>query len=139
VEKGSPMQELQKLLDRVVQRININLRELEYDVSPFVQNLVALDKTIKFHAFYAITPHHPPDFEFRHSSLTGSYFLGKIRTCNSMVYKSDIRGDELKHQGDVFHYKQFEIPVTRDEGIDIQDSLLVKTLVHNYSHDKVSM
>ena len=41
------MKELQKLLDRIVQRININLRELDYDVSPFIRNLVALNKMVK--------------------------------------------------------------------------------------------
>ena len=133
------MKELKKLLDRIVQRININLRELEYDASPFIRNLVTLDKTVLFYAFYGITPHHPLNFEFRHSSLAGSYFLGRIRTGNSILYKSDIRGDELKHQGDVFHYQKFEIPVSRDEGIDIEDCLLVKTLVHNYSHDPESL
>ena len=84
-----------------------------------------------------------PDFS-RQVRVTGSGFinmpfLGKIRACNSMVYKSDIRGDELKHQGDVFHYQEFDIPLTRDEGIYIQDSLLVKTLVHHYSHDPESL
>jgi carbonic anhydrase/acetyltransferase-like protein (isoleucine patch superfamily) len=129
------MKELEKLLNRIIQRININLRELEFDVDPFIKNLVPMNQMVKFYAFYGITPHHPLDFQFRHSSLAGSYFLGKIRARNSILYKSDIRGDELKHQGDVFHYHKFEIPVSRDEGIDIEDSFLVKTLVHNYSHD----
>ena len=129
------MKELKKLLGRIIQRININLRELDYDVSPFIKNLVSLNQMVKFYAFYGITPHHPLDFQFRHSSLAGSYFLGKIRTRNSILYKSDIRGDELKHRGDVFRYQKFEIPVSRDEGIDIEDSFLVKTLIHNFSHD----
>ena len=129
------MKELEKLLNRIIQRININLRELDYDVGPFIENLIPLNQMVKFYAFYGITPHHPLDFVFRHSSLAGSYFLGKIRTRNSILYKSDIRGDELKHRGDVFHYQKFEIPVNRDEGIDIEDSFLVKTLVHNFSHD----
>ena len=129
------MKELEKLLDRIIQRININLRELEYDVSPFIKNLVRLNQMVKFYAFYGITPNHPLDFEFKHSSLAGSYLLGKIRTRNSILYKSDIRGDELKHKGDVFKYQNFEIPITRDEGIDIEDSFLIKTLVHNFSHD----
>ena len=34
------MKELEKLLDRIIQRININLRELNYDVSPFIKNLI---------------------------------------------------------------------------------------------------
>jgi len=129
------MEELKKLLDRVIQKININLRELDYDISPFVKNLIPLNQMIKFYAFYGITPHHPLDFQFRHSSLAGSYFLGKIRTSNSILYKSDIRGDELKHRNDVFRFQKFEIPVSRDEGIDIEDSFLIKTLVHNFSHD----
>ena len=129
------MEELKKLLDRIIQRININLRELDYDITPFIKNLVPLNQMVKFYAFYGITPNHPLDFVFRHSSLAGSYFLGKIHTRNSILYKSDIRGDELKHQGDVFHYQKFEIPITRDEGIDIEDSFLIKTLVHNFSHD----
>ena len=129
------MKELEKLLERIIQRININLRELEYDVSPFIKNLVPLHQMVKFYAFYGITPNHPLDLVFRHSSLAGSYFLGKIRNRNSILYKSDIRGDELKQKGDVFHYQKFEIPITRDEGIDIEDSFLIKTLVHNFSHD----
>jgi len=129
------MKELEKQLDRIMQRINIDLRELDCDVSPFIKNLVPLNQMVKFYAFYGITPHHPLDFVFRHSSLAGSYFLGKIRTRNSILYKSDIRGDELKHRGDVFRYQNFEIPINRDEGIDIEDSFLVKTLVHNFSHD----
>ncbi len=129
------MEELKKLLDRIIQRININLRELDFNISPFVKNLVPLNQMDKFYAFYGITPHHPLDLVFRHSSLAGSYFLGKIRTRNSILYKSDIRGDELKQQGDVFHYQKFKIPITRDEGIDIEDSFLIKTLVHNFSHD----
>ena len=129
------MKELAKLVDRIIQRNNINLRELGHDISPFVQHLVPPDQLVKFYAFYGVTPHHPLDFVFRHSSLAGSYFLGKIRTRNSILYKSDIRGDELKHQGDVFKYQELEIPITRDEGIDIEDSFLIKTLVHNFSHD----
>jgi len=129
------MKELEKLLDRIVQRININLRELDYDVSPFIKGLVPLNQMVKFYAFYGITPNQTLNFQFRHSSLAGSYFLGKCRITNSILYKSDIRGDELKHRGDVFHYQKFEIPITRNEGIDIEDSFLIKTLVHNYSHD----
>jgi carbonic anhydrase/acetyltransferase-like protein (isoleucine patch superfamily) len=129
------MKELEKLLNRIIQRVNINLRDLDYDVSPFIKNLVPLNQMVRFYAFYGITPNHPLDFVFRHSSLAGSYFLGKIRTRNSILYKTDIRGDELKHRGDLFNYQKFDIPITRDEGIDIEDSFLIKTLVHNFSHD----
>ncbi len=129
------MKALNELFDRIVQRVNINLRELEYDVHPFVKDLVPFNQLVKFYAFYGITPHHPLDFQFRHSNLAGSYFLGKCRTTNSILYKSDIRGDELKKKGDIFQYPGFEIPVSKDEGIRIEDSFLIKTLVHNFSHD----
>jgi carbonic anhydrase/acetyltransferase-like protein (isoleucine patch superfamily) len=129
------MKALKALFDRIVQRVNINLRELEYDVGPFVKDLVPFNQLVKFYAFYGITPHHPLDLQFRHSNLAGSYFLGTCRTTNSILYKSDIRGDELKKKGDIFQYQNFQIPVSKDEGIRIEDSFLIKTLVHNFSHD----
>ncbi len=129
------MKELQRLFDRIFQRVNINLRELNYDVTPRVANLIPLNKLVKFYAFYGITPHHPLNFEFRHSNLAGSYFLGKCRTANCILYKSDIRGDELKKKGDVVKFQNFEIQVSKDEGIEIEDTFMIKTLVHNFSHD----
>jgi carbonic anhydrase/acetyltransferase-like protein (isoleucine patch superfamily) len=133
------MQALEKLFDRIVQRVNINLRELGYDVTPFFRDLIPLNQMIKFYAFYGITPNHPLDLVFRHANLAGSYFLGKCRVSNSILYKSDIRGDELKKKGDRFHYQQLEIPVSHDEGFEIEDSFLVKTLVHCFSHDPESL
>ena len=129
------MKELEMLLDRIIQRVNINLRELEFDVNPLVQNLIPPNQMTKFYAFYGITPHHPLNLQFKHSNLAGSYFLGKCRVTNSLLYKSDIRGDELKKKGNLFQYHNFEIPVNRDEEIEIDDSFLIKTLVHNNSHD----
>ena len=70
------MKELKKLLERIIQRININLRELDYDVTPFTNNLVSLRQMVKFYAFYGITPNHPLDLVFRHSSLAGSSLVG---------------------------------------------------------------
>ncbi|GAB6908234.1 conserved hypothetical protein [Desulfosarcina cetonica] len=129
------MKELEKLFDRIVQRVNINLRELEFDVHPLMNKLVPTSQMTKFYAFYGITPHHPLNLVFRHSNLSGSYFLGRVRVTNSLLYKSDIRGDELKQSGDLFQYQEFNIPVDQDEEISIEDSFLIKTLVHNYSHD----
>jgi len=129
------MKELERLLDRIIQRVNINLRELEYDVNPLVQKLIPPNQMTKFYAFYGITPHHPLHLQFRHSNLAGSYFLGKCSVTNSLLYKSDIRGDELKQKEELFQYQEFEIPVAEDEEIEIDDSFLIKTLVHNFSHD----
>ncbi len=129
------MSALETLFDRIVQRVNINLREFGFDVRPYVDSLVPFAKLSEFYGFYGISSQHPLDFRFSHSNLAGSYFLGKCRATNSILYKSDIRGDELKKKGDVFTWKHFSIPLTRDEGIRIEDSFLIKTLVHNYSHD----
>ena len=129
------MKELERLFDRIIQRVNVNLREHNYDVNPLVQDLISPDKMTKFYAFYGITPHHPLNFQFRRSNLSGSHFMGKCQVTNSLLYKSDIRGDELKKKGDLFQYRDFEIPVNADEEIEIEESFLIKTLVHCFSHD----
>lgn len=129
------MQCLQDLLERIIQRTNINLREPLFDVGPYVRNLVTFDQLIKFYAFYGITPHHPLNFHFVRSNLAGSYLMGRCHVADSILYKSDIRGDELKCKGDVFQFEGFDIPLHDDETIRIKDSFLIKTLVHNNSHD----
>ncbi len=129
------MKELEILFNRIVQRVNINLRELAFDVNPFAIELIPPDQMSKFYAFYGITPDHPLDLSFHNSALAGSYFLGKCRVQNSLLYKSDIRGDELKRKGNKVTFQNFSITLRDDEMIDIRDSALVKTLVHNYSHD----
>lgn len=129
------MKTLHELYKRIIQRVNINLREFNYDVEPFLRNLVPFDQLGNVHGFYAVTAQHPLDFQFRHSNLAGSYLLGKCRITNCILYKSDIRGDELKKKGSVFQCGEFKIPLTREEGIRIENSFLIKTLVHNHSHD----
>ena len=129
------MNELIKLYQRIVQRVNINLREMKFDVNPYAQHLIAIEQMKNFYAFYGITTDHPLDLHFEHSALAGSYFLGKCKIKNSILYKTDIRGDELKREDDILNASGFEIALTKDEIIDIQDSALIKTLVHNYSHD----
>ncbi len=129
------MKILNELLERIIQRVNINLREPLFDVGPYVRDLVPLKQLTKFYAFYGISPHHPLNFHFSRSNLAGSYFLGKCHVSDAILYKSDIRGDELKRKGDIFHFQGFDIPLHDDETIRIKDSYLIKTLVHNNSHD----
>ncbi len=129
------MQDLQLLIHRIIERININLREPLFDVGPYIRAAVEIDQMAKFYAFYGITTDHPLHFKFNHSSLAGSFFLGKCLVDHSVLYKSDIRGDELKSRGDIYQYDKFNIPVHDDEAIHIKDSFLLKTLVHNFSHD----
>lgn len=132
------MKEIEKLFSRIVQRVNINLRELGFDATPYIQ-IIPINQMVKFYGFYGITPHHPLNFKFKNSNLAGSYFLGRCQVNNSLLYKSDIRGDELKKKGDLFQYSDYEISVVDNEEIQVEDSLLIKTLVHNFSHDPESL
>ncbi|MFH2046581.1 MAG: transferase [Pseudomonadota bacterium] len=130
------MKQLEKLIERISYRVNINLREHgSFDVTPYIREIVPIKKLVQFYAFYGITSHHPLSFHFSNSNLAGSYFLGKCAIDNSVLYKSDIRGDELKAKGDIFHFEGVDIALDHDEKISISDSFLIKTLVHNYSHD----
>ena len=129
------MKALEKLIARIVQRVNINLRELDVDVFPYIEKIGSLEQLGKFYAFYGITPNHPLHLEFLNSNLAGSYFLGRCSVDHSILYKSDIRGDELKKKGDRYPYNGTTIPVYSDETIQIRDSFLMKTLVHCFSHD----
>ncbi|RJR17639.1 MAG: transferase [Desulfobacteraceae bacterium] len=129
------MKELEKILDRITERVNINLRERKFDAGPYIRNAVPLTQMLKFYAFYGLTHHHPLHFRFSRSSLAGTYFLGKCTVDDSVLYKSNVRGDELKVKGDVIHLGGMDMTVFEDEAIRIKDSMLVKTLVHNFSHD----
>ncbi|MBM9613481.1 transferase [Desulfobulbus rhabdoformis] len=132
------MFEREKIFNRIIQRVNINLRDLNFDVSPFVTGHADLRQMSRFYAFYGVTTDIPLNLQFIHSSLAGSYFLGKCQVKNAMLYKTDIRGDELKRKGSTFQFKNFSIDLRQDEFIDIVSSALVKTLVHNFSHDPES-
>ena len=132
------MNQLEKLIDRIVDRVNVNLREPAFDVGPYIHGLIPLEQFVSFYAFYGLTQHHPIHFLFNHSSIPGSYFLGKCIVDHSVLYKTDVRGDELKAEGDFFEHHGLKIPLHDDEVIRIKDSFLIKTLIHNYSHDPES-
>lgn len=131
------MKLLKQLTDRIISRVNVNLDEFEFDAEPFVQNTLDPEKMLKFYAFYGITSRHPLFLYFTNSNIGGSYFLGNCYVGRSAIYKSDIRGDELKRKGDIINCSK-NIPLVDDERIMIRDSLLYKTLVHSNSHNPKS-
>ncbi len=131
------MEQLKQLNDRIISRVNANLNGLNYDTGKFVSESMDYEKMLKFYAFYGITSHHPISFNFKNSNIAGSYFLGKCHVGRSAIYKSDIRGDELKRRGDNIECSK-NIPLVEDEVISIRDSLLYKTLVHSHSHNPES-
>jgi carbonic anhydrase/acetyltransferase-like protein (isoleucine patch superfamily) len=132
------MNQLEKLFDRITGRVNISLREINFDAAgylKYLQDYIPLRQLVKFYAFYGVTARHPFNFHFSRSNLAGSYFLGNCQVDNSILYKSDIRGDELKSKGDTINYHGVDFTLDLDEKIRIQDSILIKTLVHNCSND----
>jgi len=129
------MKHLENLIDRIIRHVNIYLRSLAFDSTPHLKKSIPLSQFTKFYGFYGVSAHHPIHFHFSHSNLAGSYLLGQCKVDNSILYKSDIRGDELKSRGQTINYRKVTIPVERDEIIRIEDSFLIKNLVHNYSHD----
>lgn len=129
------MTKLQNLYEKIIQRVNINLRELDFDADPYSTGLIQPEQMSRFYAFYGITTDHPLNLTFINSGLAGSYFLGKCKVQNSLLYKTDIRGDELKRKGTVMNTNGFTVELDRDERVEIRESALVKTLVHNFSHD----
>ncbi len=129
------MKQLEKLIERIIKRVNLNLRDIPFDVEPYMRDIVPPDQLTKFYAFYGISPNYPIHFHFSRSNLAGSYFLGQCKVDNAVLYKSDIRGDELKEKGDIFHFRGQDISLDDDEVIWIKDSFLIKTLVHNFSHN----
>lgn len=128
------MRQLQQLIERLVSRINVGLKELEVDVQPYISATADFEKMLNYYASYVVTSKHPLMLRFINSNISGSYFLGKCKVNRSVVYKCDVRGDELKRKGEK-GYCSKNLPLLEDEGISIHDSFLFKTLVHSKSHN----
>jgi carbonic anhydrase/acetyltransferase-like protein (isoleucine patch superfamily) len=129
------VRELSRLIEEITHRVNTNLREFHVDIGPYTSSAIPAKQFSKFYAFYGITSHHPINFHFGHSSLAGSYFLGNCHVDDSVLYKTDIRGDELKRKGSGFEADGRKMLLARDERIHVRNSYLIKTLVHCFSHD----
>ncbi len=129
------MKKLKELVDRVIVHANVNLREAGFDAGPYVKDVVPWNKFKQFYAFYGLTSHHPLHFFFKDSNIAGSYFLGRVSVRDSLLYKTDVRGDELKCAADCIECGGLSVSLHEDEMIIIRDSYLIKNLVHNYCHD----
>ncbi len=129
------MRQLQRILENIIARTNINLRRSAIDVGPYVHGAVPQENYAQFYAFYGITTEHPLFFNFKCSSLAGSYFFGKCDVEHSVLYKCDVRGDELKSVTKGFCVDNVSLNLHSDEIIKIIDSFLHKALIHSFSHD----
>ncbi|MBU2551537.1 MAG: transferase [Proteobacteria bacterium] len=129
------MKAFERLSSRIIGRVNVNLRERGLDVGPFVKNLFSAGVMAGTHAHYGMTPHLPLYFRVKDSGLAGSYILGKCEVEHSLIFASDLRGDELKLRDETLTIGDLTLPVLEDEVIVVKDSALCNTLVHNFSHD----
>ena len=129
------MKQLLSLVERIATRVNVNLEEFGFDVGPFINASANLEKMLNYYASYAVTSKHPLRLQFSNSNIAASYFLGKCIVNRSVVYKSDVRGDELKRKGEAIVFGAKELPLVEDEVITIRDSYLFRTLIHSKSHN----
>ncbi|WP_207263910.1 transferase [Desulfovibrio sp. Huiquan2017] len=127
------MEKLEELFDHIASRVNVNLKPMGVDVRTILQNSIPRERHLLYYAFYALTEDHPISFKFKNSNLAGTYFLGRTLVDSSVLYKSNVRGDELKRKGDVVEFNGVKTKLFYDEVIRIINSYLVKTLVHNNS------
>ena len=123
---------------QIINKVDSSLARFGVSCSKFIDSAIDMDKLIDDSCVLGITAYHPVGFKFKQSSLSGSYFLGKCNAFQSIIYKSDIRGDELKSKGDIVDDKN-GMSLLSDEKIEIKSSFLYKTLVHNCSNNWASL
>src|SRR5512147_1938611 len=109
------MQKLDNLAEQIIRRIGVNLKRFDFDAGPYLRGCVPIPQLFKFYAFYGVTALHPIHFHFSNSNLAGSYFLGKCKVDNSILYKTDVRGDELKSKGESIQYRGTKLMLEQDE------------------------
>jgi len=127
------LEQLNQLIDGISRRVSLNLTEFDFDTEHFVHSVADQDKLIEYCASYDATSQTPFRLNFHECNIAGSYFLGNCRVDKSVVYKSDIRGDELKRKGDSAIYSEYTL--SDDEIISITNSFLFKTLIHGKSYN----
>ncbi len=128
------MKEINEVVERIVGRLNIHLRKINLNVDVYIRDLLSHDQLAQYYALYCISVHDSFGIECNRSSISGSYIQGRCVIDDSILYKTDVRGDELKNRGEVLHYKDLASPLFGDERIVIRNSFLHRTLIHNYSH-----
>ena len=127
------MEQLNQLIDGISRRVSLNLTEYDFDTDHFVHSVTDQAKLLECCASYDATSQIPFQLNFHECNIAGSYFLGNCRVDKSVVYKSDIRGDELKRKGDSAIHSKYTL--SDDEVISITNSFLFKTLIHGKSYN----
>ncbi|CCO25512.1 hexapeptide repeat-containing transferase [Maridesulfovibrio hydrothermalis] len=129
------MQRIKRLVKHIISRINVNLKPMGLDIEQVLMESIPFDELTKYYAYYALSIDHPLYFRFRESNLGGTYFLGKCDVDRSIVFLSDIRGDELKTKNTKVQFGEVKTELYQDEIIQVINSYLIRTLVHNHSRN----
>ncbi len=129
------MERITRLISHIISRVNVNLKPMGLDIEQVLKSTIHKDELTKYYAYYALSIDHPLYFRFQESNLGGTYFLGKCDVDRSIIYLSDIRGDELKTKGTIASFGGVETELYQDEIIQVINSFLIKTLVHNNSRN----
>ncbi|MFZ2445814.1 MAG: hypothetical protein WAW37_05615 [Syntrophobacteraceae bacterium] len=114
------------LIDRIVRYCGSGLAESKFDLRPYSDWLKQPRDLARVSGVYGVTGEHPSQLEIENSSVQGSFLLGKCAVKDSVIYCSDLRGDELKCAS---------AKCAADEELRVRDSYLYKSLVHSNSHD----
>jgi len=129
------MQKEQSTDRNVLDRCIASLTESGLKPAPYTACLKIPEDSVCPPAVRGFNKEHPFNAEVENSLVDGSYFLGKCSVKDSVVLRSDIRGDELKRKGEVVKHGGIATCIGEDEEIVVRDSYLFKTLVHSNSHD----
>lgn len=129
------MKKLRTLISAIIDRVNVNLRNPFVDLAPMVEGVVPLDWFAGSDARYAMAFGHPLFYHFSSSALAGTSFMGRCIVDHSVLYRCNVRGEGLRSRNDAFSYRGSQVPLDHDEVIRINDSYLIRTLVHGHSSD----
>ncbi|MEN6439617.1 MAG: transferase [Syntrophobacter sp.] len=129
------MQKAQLTDHQVLDRCIASLTESGLKPAPYTDCLKIPEDSACTHAAWGSNREHPFSVEVENSIVDGSYFLGKCTVKDSILFHSDIRGDELKRKGEIVKHAGVANCIGEDEEIAVRDSYLFRTLVHSNSHD----
>lgn len=132
IPRGFILKQLNQLVDGIAGRVNVGLNGHAFNTDHLVHWLASRTRPLECCASYEATSKSPILLKFHECNIAGSHFLGRCRVDRSVVYKSDVRGEELKRKGDPVNHSKTDA-LSNDEIITISNSFLFKTLIHSRS------
>ncbi len=129
------MEPLKHLMEEILNRVNARLVERAFSAGFHAKDLIPRADFPGSVGICGSTARHPAFLQIVHSNVDESFFLGRCIVDHSILYKTVVRGDELKRKGDSTRFQGIKIPIWEDEAVRISNSLLIHCVVHSNSHD----